>query len=59
MYAGKWVESATVDGIFSDPRHPYTLAVVCIATRCKWHGELKAVEGQPPDLFDLPTWMRI
>ena len=20
----------------------------------KWHGELKAIEGQPPDLYELP-----
>ena len=28
MYAGKCVESATVEGIFSEPRHPYTLGLV-------------------------------
>ena len=26
----------------------------CCLPQGKWHGELKAVEGQPPDLFDLP-----
>ena len=54
MYAGKCVESATVDGIFSEPRHPYTLGLLLALPQGKWHGELKAVEGQPPDLFDLP-----
>ena len=54
MYAGKCVESATVEGIFNEPRHPYTLGLLLALPQGKWHGELKAVEGQPPDLFDLP-----
>lgn len=54
LYAGKCVESATVDGIFNDPRHPYTIGLLLALPQGKWHGELKAVEGQPPDLFNLP-----
>ena len=38
----------------ASPRHPYTLGLLLALPQGKWHGELKAVEGQPPDLFDLP-----
>ena len=54
MYAGKCVESATVEALFNDPRHPYTIGLLMSLPQGKWHGELKAIEGQPPDLYELP-----
>ena len=54
MYAGKCVESATVEDLFNDPRHPYTIGLLMSLPQGKWHGELKAIEGQPPDLYELP-----
>ena len=54
MYAGKCVESATVEDLFNDPRHPYTIGLLMSLPQGKWHGELTAIDGQPPDLYDLP-----
>lgn len=54
MYAGKCVEAATVEDIFNNPRHPYTMGLLMSLPQEKWHGELKAIEGQPPDLYELP-----
>ena len=43
MYAGKCVESATVEDLFNDPRHPYTIGLLMSLPQGKWHGELKAI----------------
>jgi oligopeptide/dipeptide ABC transporter ATP-binding protein len=55
MYAGKIVENASIDTVFNDPQHPYTVALIHslprLGTRSK---RLISIEGQPPDLGDLP-----
>lgn len=51
MYAGKIIESGTVDEIFNYPKHPYTWGL--LAAMPKLHskrGELISIPGTPPDL---------
>ncbi len=52
MYAGKIVESATVDQLFAAPQHPYTqrlLQAIPRLDKCKKE-PLIPIEGTPPDL---------
>ena len=53
MYAGKIVERGTTDEIFTDPRHPYSAAMVRATPRLdvKRH-RLAAIEGVPPSPID-------
>jgi len=55
MYSGKKVEAASVFTIFQNPQHPYTKALLASIPDGKGKGELVAIEGQPPDLNQLPT----
>ena len=56
MYAGKPVEYADVQTIFTSPQHPYTWGL--LASLPKIEGEnrqrLEAIEGLPPDLRNMP-----
>ena len=56
MYAGKIVEQAKADSLFVNPRHPYTIGLLQSIPR--WDEQestlLKAIDGQPPHLVDLP-----
>ncbi len=56
MYAGRFVEKATVDDLFARPRHPYTLGLLESVPRLDEAAttRLTPIEGQPPDLVDLP-----
>ncbi|MCC9609642.1 ABC transporter ATP-binding protein [Blastopirellula sp. JC732] len=55
MYAGRVVEKATVDELFQNPRHPYTLGLLESAPRVdQLEAELRPIPGQPPDLSKLP-----
>jgi oligopeptide transport system ATP-binding protein len=55
MYAGRIVEEANVDTLFSQPRHPYTLGLLrSIARLDAQVDRLTPIEGQPPDLANLP-----
>lgn len=57
MYAGSIVESAAVDKLFKDPKHPYTRGLIeCIPTANS--DKLKPIEGQPPHLIKLPDACR-
>ena len=57
MYAGKVVEAAPVDELFSAPRMPYTLGLLGSLPRVDAvrHGPLTPVEGAPPSLVHLPS----
>ena len=57
MYAGKIVESGTVDDIFYRPLAPYTLGLLNSIPRAgdKKTGRLSAIAGQPPSMINLPT----
>jgi oligopeptide transport system ATP-binding protein len=52
MYAGKIVESASADEIFSNPQHPYTQRLIAASDRLNHSKDrpLLTIEGVPPDL---------
>jgi oligopeptide/dipeptide ABC transporter ATP-binding protein len=55
MYAGRVVEQGPVSRIFNAPTHPYTKALLGSIPRMTDGGErLTAIDGQPPDLSNLP-----
>ena len=55
MYAGKIVETGTVEDIFYDPRHPYTWALMrALPAFSKGQDTLPAIPGLPPTLIDPP-----
>jgi peptide/nickel transport system ATP-binding protein len=53
MYAGKVVESGSVDKVFSEPKHPYTAALLGAIPR-PGH-ELTRLRGSVPDLRKIPV----
>ncbi len=53
MYAGKIVETADVEELFTRPSHPYTLGL--FGSLPKIGGELNPIPGVVPGLLDLPT----
>jgi oligopeptide transport system ATP-binding protein len=57
MYAGNLVEYGTVDQIFREPKHPYTLGLLESLPRLDASGRrrLVPIEGQPPNLLRLPS----
>ena len=57
MYGGKVVETAPVDELFEDPRHPYTLALLNSVPRLdeELGRHLEPIEGLPPKLMAEPT----
>ncbi len=56
MYAGKAIEQGTSEEIYHYPRHPYTLGLLRSVPRLDRPKKAKLcpIEGQPPDLLDLP-----
>jgi oligopeptide/dipeptide ABC transporter ATP-binding protein len=57
MYAGRQAEIGTVDEIFYEPRHPYTLSLLASLPRLDrgTRGErLYRIKGQPPSLIRVP-----
>lgn len=56
MYAGRIIEQASCEDLFATPHHPYTQGLLRSVPR--WDGdgstELYAIDGQPPDLTNLP-----
>lgn len=55
MYVGQIVESGTTRDIFTQPRHPYTIALLnCLPKLAQDREPLATIEGQPPDLANLP-----
>ena len=56
MYAGKIVETATVEELFRDPRHPYTIALLESVPRLdEPEGrKLTPIQGLPPKLEEEP-----
>jgi peptide/nickel transport system ATP-binding protein len=55
MYAGRFVESGSIQDIMDRPSHPYTQGLL----RSTVHGgdrdrDLEPIPGAPPDLADLP-----
>ena len=55
MYAGKLVETGTVEDIFYTPRMPYTLGLLGSLPRMdRPEGRLTPIAGSPPSLLNLP-----
>ncbi len=54
MYAGKIVESGSVDEIFYDPRHPYTWALLSSMPDLYTEERLEAIPGTPPNMIYPP-----
>ncbi len=56
MYAGRVVESGTLEQIFYDPQHPYTWGLLGSLTRIDRPrtARLAQIGGQPPSLIALP-----
>lgn len=57
MYAGQIIETGTVDEIFYESAHPYTLGLkdAMPSNRDDRDKKLMPILGSPPDLFDPPT----
>jgi peptide/nickel transport system ATP-binding protein len=56
MYAGRFVETGSIEDVFDRPAHPYTQGLL----RSTVHGgaagsELVPIPGSPPDLVALPS----
>ena len=64
MYAGRIVEEASTENIFRRPLHPYTRAMVRLASPCRFDGSacaerlLPVIEGEPPDLSGVGVGCR-
>jgi peptide/nickel transport system ATP-binding protein len=55
MYAGKIVEEATTEQIFSQPLHPYTQFLINSLPKFGDKSMRDSVPGSPPSLADLPN----
>lgn len=56
MYAGRVVESANTDDLYENPMHPYTKGLIASVPKMDGSREerLFSIEGQPPNVIDLP-----
>ena len=56
MYAGKVIERGDARQIYANPRHPYTVGLLRSVPRLDLprRAKLDPIEGQPPDLINLP-----
>ncbi|GAA6513034.1 ABC transporter ATP-binding protein [Merdimmobilis hominis] len=55
LYGGKIMESGTIDEIFYDPRHPYTIGLLGCVNNPEKDQELHPIPGSPPDLLQPPA----
>ena len=57
MYLGRVVERATVDDIFYDPKHPYTVSLLRSIPRLgtRRHERLESIKGSIPDPYSTVT----
>lgn len=56
MYAGKMAEYGSVENIFNNPRHPYTVGLLNSIPGVEKKGErLNTITGNVPDLLNLPS----
>ena len=56
MYAGRLVETASVEDAFNSPTHPYTRGLLnsVRSLDSDRHSRLEPIPGNPPSLIDLP-----
>ena len=57
MYAGRVVEAGSVDEIFAQPHHPYTLGLLRCVPRLTLHRErvFQTIPGSPPTVTQVAT----
>jgi peptide/nickel transport system ATP-binding protein len=57
MYAGRIVEAASAESVFSGPQHPYTWGLLSSVPTLRGprHAELPAIPGTPPSLIHRPS----
>ncbi|MEF8825698.1 MAG: ABC transporter ATP-binding protein [Halapricum sp.] len=56
MYAGKPVEKASVENLYYNPKHPYTVGLMSSIPRVGEEREsLQTIPGTMPDLVELPS----
>ena len=57
MYGGRVVETASALDLYKNPRHPYTKGLMDSIPKLDGDpgSRLYTIEGQPPDLSDLPS----
>ncbi len=57
MYGGRVVEQGPTEDVFDNPKHPYTWSLLRSIPRldAEEHDVLKAIQGLPPDLTNLPS----
>jgi len=56
MYLGRIVEQGDREAVFSDPRHPYTRALLAAAPRLHQVALVRSVvKGEPPSPIDVPA----
>ena len=55
MYAGRIVESASTDIIFSQPKHPYTKSLLQVASLAKENDSFITINGSVPDPRHYPS----
>ena len=55
MYAGRLVEVATVREMFTDPKHPYSQALIASLPNLENKGVFQGIPGLAPSLLRLPS----
>jgi oligopeptide/dipeptide ABC transporter ATP-binding protein len=55
MYAGRLVEVAPVEEIFSEPLHPYTQLLIASLPSLEEKGKFQGIPGLPPSLLERPS----
>lgn len=58
MYAGKIVEFGTMQEVYSNPKHPYTQALLKSTPKIKGGLDLISLKGNPPSLASPPAGCR-
>ena len=55
QYAGQQVEKQTIEGLFTDPHHPYTAALLAALPERATTKRLPSIPGVVPGQFDRPA----
>ncbi len=58
MYGGQVVEEGDTATIITEPRHPYTQALLGALPHAGQRGRLRTIPGAPPSLIDVPAGCR-
>ena len=58
MYLGKIVEMGPAERVLTEPRHPYTKALLSVAPEIGHRRSLEILVGEPPDPSNIPPGCR-